>query len=303
MLTVPADTIVYGMQLPIQARSSYMVSEWERTCGPADLTAVARAADASGFFYVAVCDHIAIPRELQATTGTYWQDCLTTLGWLAGLTTHTALLSHVYVLGYRHPLVAAKGFATLDHLSNGRAIVGLGAGHVAAEFAALDVPFGQRGRLLDDGIDVLDRALTEEFVGDVGARPRPVQKPRPPIWIGGSSPAAIRRAARKAEGWLPQGPADDEKIDLLLRTREATGRAGEPLMVGHITPFIYVGTPSWDVRPGTIRGSARDVADRLLASTPGRANQVQVRFESRDVAEQCDQVAAFGETVGPLLKR
>jgi probable F420-dependent oxidoreductase len=303
MLTIPSDTIVYGMQLPIQARSSYFVSDWERTCGPADLAAVARAADAGGFFYIAVCDHVAIPRELEASTGTYWQDCLTTLGWLAGLTSHTALLSHVYVLGYRHPLVAAKGFATLDHLSDGRAIVGLGAGHVTAEFAALGVPFDRRGRLLDDGIALLDRALTEEFVDDVGAQPRPVQTPRPPIWVGGSSPAAIKRAARKAEGWLPQGPADDEKIDLLLRTREGAGRPQEPFMVGHITPSIYVGVPPWQVRRGTLTGSAPEIAERLLAATPSRVNQIQVRFESRDSAEQCDQICRFGETVGPLLER
>ena len=61
--------------------------------------------------------------------------------------------------------------------------------------------------------------------------------------------------------------------------------------------------PGWDVRPGTVTGSAAEVADRLVTSTPRRANQIQVRFESRDGAEQCDQIAAFGEMVGPLLKR
>ena len=132
MIEIPAGTRVYGMQLPIQAKSKTFVADWELSAGPADLAQVARAADDNGFFYVAVCDHIAIPESLASTMGTYWQDCISTLSWLAALTERTNLLSHAYVLPYRHPLIAAKEFETLDYLSGGRAIVGIGAGHVAA---------------------------------------------------------------------------------------------------------------------------------------------------------------------------
>src|SRR5207245_11135667 len=115
---------------------------------------------------------------------------------------HIRLLSHVYVLPYRHPLVTAKAFATLDALSGGRVIVGVGAGHLEAEFAALGVPFAGRGRRVDEAIDLLAAALTDEFpdhdgptwtVHDLGLRPRPVQRPRPPIWVGRSTRAALRR--------------------------------------------------------------------------------------------------------------
>ena len=139
MIEVPEGTRVYGMQLPIQSKSRTFVADWELSAGPADLAQVARAADDHGFFYVAVCDHIAIPESLASTMGTYWQDCISTLSWLAALTERTNLLSHAYVLPYRHPLIAAKEFETLDYLSGGRAIVGIGAGHVEAEFAALGV--------------------------------------------------------------------------------------------------------------------------------------------------------------------
>src|SRR5439155_17582486 len=115
-------TIAYGMQLPIQAQSTIFVEEWEKTAGAAELAAVARACDDAGFDYVAVCDHVAIPRSKAETMSTTWYDTVATLGFLAGVTTRVRLLSHVFVAAYRHPLQTAKAFATLDALSNGRAI-------------------------------------------------------------------------------------------------------------------------------------------------------------------------------------
>jgi alkanesulfonate monooxygenase SsuD/methylene tetrahydromethanopterin reductase-like flavin-dependent oxidoreductase (luciferase family) len=260
MLHIPAGSRVVGMQLPIQAQSNLFAADWEGAAGPADLARVAQVADASGYFYVGVCDHIAIPRGYAGAMGTWWQDCLTTLGWLAGQTTRTALLSHIYVLAFRHPLAAAKGFATLDHLSGGRALIGVGVGHVQAELEALGVPYEQRGRALDDALGPFIGALTDEYVGDLGARPRPVQSPRPPVWVG-----------------------------------------GEPFAVGHITPWIHVGEPAWDVGDGTVTGSPEQVADALVKDAPAAVNQFQVRFKARDVEELCDQVEGFGRDVAPLV--
>src|SRR4051794_2728774 len=301
MLQIPPDTRVYGMQLPVQAQSSLFAAEWEAEAGPAELAQVARVADASGYFYVGVCDHIAIPRAYAGSMGTYWQDCLTTLGWLAAQTTRVGLLSHIYVLAFRHPLVAAKGFATLDHLSGGRALAGVGVGHVQAEFDALGVPFEGRGRALDDALGPFLQALSDEYVGDLGARPRPVQSPRPPVWVGGSSVPALRRAAHRADGWLPQGPATDESVSRLIVELEAAGRLDEPFAIGHITPWLYLGTPGWDVDPDTVTGSPEQVAATLLKDTPAAVNQLQVRFRARSVDELCDQVEAFGRDVAPLV--
>jgi alkanesulfonate monooxygenase SsuD/methylene tetrahydromethanopterin reductase-like flavin-dependent oxidoreductase (luciferase family) len=220
---------------------------------------------------------------------------------LAGLTSRIGLLTHVYVLPYRHPLVAAKQFATLDHLSGGRALVGVGAGHVQAEFERLGVDFGTRGKAVDAGIPVLAAALEQEWVDGFGATPRPVQQPRPPIWVAGSTPAAIRRAARLADGWLPQGPSDASMVALLQEERERCARAERSMMIGHVTTFLHVGAPTWDVGPHTIAGSPQEVADRLLAGTAPGVNQLQVRFKARDAGEMCDQIAAFGRDVAPLL--
>src|SRR5436305_10823604 len=121
---VPAGQVVFGIQLPVQAQSRYFVEPWELEAGPADVARVAKAADASGFFYVAVCDHVAIPDDLAPRMGAVWWDTIATLSWVAAQTTQTRLLSSVFNLSYRHPLVAAKSFATLDLISSGRTIIG-----------------------------------------------------------------------------------------------------------------------------------------------------------------------------------
>ena len=301
MIEIPAGTRVYGVQLPIQAQSHMIAADWERDAGVDDLARVARVADEHGYHYVGVCDHIALTEDYAARMSTFWQDCIGTLSWLAGITSRTNLLSHAYVLPYRHPLVAAKQFATLDYLSGGRAIVGIGAGHVEPEFERLGVDFHRRGRLVDEKLPVLVDALEHEWVDGYGASPRPVQQPRPPVWVAGSSPAAIDRAARLADGWLPQGPSDAAMVARLLDARAGHGRADEPMMIGHIAPWLYVGTPSWDVPDDSIVGSASSVAEQVLAGTADGVNQIQVRFRARGVDELCDQMVAFASDVAPTL--
>jgi alkanesulfonate monooxygenase SsuD/methylene tetrahydromethanopterin reductase-like flavin-dependent oxidoreductase (luciferase family) len=301
MIEIPSGTRVYGIQLPIQSKSKTFVADWELSATPADLARVTQTADEHGYFYVAVCDHIAIPESLGSTMGTYWQDCITTLSWLGAQTERTALLSHAYVLPYRHPLVAAKEFATLDYLTGGRAIVGIGAGHVEAEFEVLGVDHARRGKLVEEKLPVLIEALEHEWVNGLGATPRPVQSPRPPVWIAGSSPAAIRRAATYGDGWLPQGPSNAEMVAKLQAMRAEHGREGRPMMIGDITPFLYVGTPSWDVGEATLSGAPGDIAEQILADTADGVNQLQVRFKSRSVDEQCDQMVAFATEVAPIL--
>jgi probable F420-dependent oxidoreductase len=298
---VPQGQLVFGIQLPVQAQSRYFVEPWELDAGPAEVTAVAQAADRSGFFYVAVCDHVVIPDDLAPRMSAVWWDTVATLSWLAAQTVQTRLLSSVFNLTYRHPLVAAKSFATLDLLSGGRAIIGVGAGHVEKEFAALGVDFASRGRALDDGLRMLDQVLTKGALDGMQLAPRPVQQPRPPFWVGGSAPAAVRRAARLADGWLPQGTPIDQMPALVDLYRSERGDHGGD--IGAITEWLYVGTPSWDVNRTCVSGSAEQVAESLRAWSAAGVNHLQVRFPSRDVNELVDQVEAFGTQVGPLLPR
>jgi probable F420-dependent oxidoreductase len=301
MFTVPPGERIYGIQLPIQAQSTYFVADWERTAGPDEMARIAQTCDTTGYAYVGVCDHVALPESVAGSMGTHWVDPVATLGWLAGVTGHVRLLTHVYVLPYRHPLVAAKAFATLDHLSGGRVICGIGAGHVRAEFEHLGVDFEGRGSMLDEGVPLLARAMEEEFVDGFGARPRPTQSPRPPIWIAGSSNAAIKRAARLGDGWLPQGPSSATQVELLQVERERHGRSNLPMVVGHITPFLYVGRPGFEVGEGTITGSPQEIAERILAGTAHGVNQLQVRFRARSCDELCDQLILFATDVAPFL--
>nr|WP_245659205.1 LLM class F420-dependent oxidoreductase [Streptomyces ochraceiscleroticus] len=301
------------MQLPVQSQSTLYAEPWEAGAGPRDLVEIARAADRHGFAYVACCEHVAIPRRLAGAMSTVWYDPVATLAHLAAVTEHVRLLSHVAVVGLRHPLLTAKQYATLDALSGGRLILGVGAGHVQEEFEALGVDFERRGAVLDETLDALKTALGPEefpeFAGErfsfegLGQAPRPVQTPRPPLWVGGSSPAAVRRAAERGDGWLPQGDRRDRLPGQIARLRALREKAGvrEPLVIGAIAEPLYVGEPGWDTGKWTLTGPPERIADSLREYAAIGVHQLQIRFRSRSRAELTDQMAAFGADVAPLL--
>jgi probable F420-dependent oxidoreductase len=312
--SVPEGRVVYGMQLPIQSQSTLYVADWEKESGPAELARIARVADESDFFYLGVCDHTAIPRRLAEAMGTIWYDTTATLGWLAALTTRTHLLSHVLILAQRHPLRAAKELSTLDALSGGRLIVGVGAGHVPEEYELFTGGFDERGRHTDEAVAALAHCFTEEFPAlpgprfparDMGVAPRPVRQPRPPIWIGGSSPAAIRRTAAYGDGWLPQGTRRKDLPGQIARLRQLREelRSGAPIDIGTIVEPIYLssGRSSWDVPGWVLSGPAEEVAESLRELVAMGVNHLQVRFMARSADEFCEQTARFGAEVGPLL--
>lgn len=306
------STFSYGMQLPVQSQSTIYAEGWEAGAGPGDLVEIARSADRAGFGYLASCDHVAIPRRLAPAMSTVWYDPVATLGFLAGVTERVRLLSHVAVVGLRHPLLTAKQYATLDHLSGGRLILGVGAGHVREEFEVLGVDFDRRGAVLDESIDALRAALgPDEFpehhgklydFEGLGQQPRPAQE-RVPLWVGGSSPAAVRRAALKSDGWLPQGDPRDRlpaQIERIRRLRDEAGLDG-PFTMGAITEPLHLGTPTWDVGRRTLTGPPDALAESLRAYRAMGVHQIQVRFRSRGRTELTDQMAAFGAEVAPLL--
>ncbi|MEV5102534.1 TIGR03619 family F420-dependent LLM class oxidoreductase [Streptomyces massasporeus] len=300
------------MQLPVQSQSTLYAEGWEAEAGPDDLLEIARAADRAGFDYLAGCDHVAIPRRLAAAMSTVWYDPVATLAFLAAATEGVRLLSHVAIVGLRHPLLTAKQYATLDHLSGGRLILGVGAGHVQEEFEALGVDFRQRGPVLDECLDALRAALgPDEFpehhgklydFEGLGQRPRPAQD-RVPVWVGGSSPPAVRRAALKGDGWLPQGDPRDRLPAQIARIRELREQAGVqgPFTVGAIVEPLYVGTPRWEVGRRTLTGGPQELAESLRAYRAMGVHQIQVRFRSRSRGELIDQIAAFGAEVAPEL--
>ncbi len=309
---VPRGRLAYGLQLPVQAQSRLFAAPWEADAGATELRRVAEAADRAGFFYVAVCDHVCVPRDRERLMSTVWWDPVATLGFLAAATCSVRLLSYVYVLPYRHPLQTAKAFLTLDALSSGRVILGVGAGHLEGEFQTLGVDFARRGKLTDEAIDVVLAAFADEYpahdgpawrVHDVGLRPRPVQRPRPPIWVGGSTPGALRRAAARGDGWLPQG-TDRAKLPeqiAYLRAHRAKARGDVPIEIGANSEWLYVGKPGFDLGPNARSGGGEEIAASLRELGALGVQHVGVRFRTRSAAELVDQIETFAAEVAPHL--
>jgi probable F420-dependent oxidoreductase len=172
----------------------------------------ARTAEAAGLDACFVTDHPAPDAKWLAGGGHHALDPFVALSFAAAATTRLCVQTHILVLPYRNPLLTAKSVLSLDVLSGGRVILGVAPGYLKPEFSALGVNFDERNELTDEAIDVMRRVWTEEEVEFTGLnfrtrgtvmRPPVVQQPHPPIWIGGNSTAAIRRAAERGQGWVP----------------------------------------------------------------------------------------------------
>jgi probable F420-dependent oxidoreductase len=310
---IPPGKLVFGIGLPGVAQSDLIISAaWEKQAGREEILQVAEAADRLGLFYVTVCDHVCIPREKARVMSTTWYDAVATLGFIAAATTRVRLLSYVYVLPYRHPLASAKAFATLDALSGGRVILGVGAGHLAEEFATLGVDFAARGKLLNEAIDLVAAALRDEYpehdgphwkVTGMGIGPRPVQRPRPPIWVGGSTEGALRRAALRGDGWLPQGTTRAELPRQIATVREERRRrrGDVPIEIGAASDRLYIGRPSFDLGPGSRSGSPEEIAADLRELEALGVAHVGLRFRSRSCGELLEQLDRFAREVEPLV--
>ena len=202
-----------GIVSPVVTAVPGVVAPWEQQAGIAELGTIAEAADRLGFHHLTCSEHVAVPTDVAQQRGaTYW-DPLATFGYLAARTTHIRLATQVLVLGYHHPLEIAKRYGTLDQVSNGRLVLGLGVGSLEAEFDLLDAPFAGRGGRADDALLALRASLGVEapaYAGthyqfkDVVVRPA-AQQDRVPLWIGGSSLKSLQRAAALADGWVPFG--------------------------------------------------------------------------------------------------
>jgi probable F420-dependent oxidoreductase len=311
---VPPGALAYGVQLPIQSHSRTIREDWELDGTVDDLVAAAKAADAAGFHFVSATDHIALPyNDYTKHMSSTWYDPVATLSFVAAHTTRVRLLTAVYVAAYRHPLSTAKAFLTVDRLSGGRVILGIGAGHVATEFEALGIDFASRGRRTDEAIDAVRAAFADEyssFAGEyfryegMGLSPRPVNDTIP-IWIGGSSRPALRRAAERGDGWIPQGTPREQMRECVdyLRAHLDRMRPGTEIDLGFFPGYLYVGEPSWDTGPNSVTGSPERVAESLREARAYGCNVLHLHFRSRGCSELVDQLAAFGRDVAPLLNQ
>ncbi|HLG91389.1 MAG TPA: TIGR03619 family F420-dependent LLM class oxidoreductase [Acidimicrobiales bacterium] len=218
---------------------------------------VAKAADRLGYESVWLPEHLVLPVEMSRSPypgeehppvppETPVFDALAYLSFLAGVTSHVRLGTHVYNLGLRHPFVAARGVQTLDIVSGGRAIFGIGAGWLESEWQAVGLDFHRRGRRLDEALSVCKRLWSEEVVehhgehfdfGPVRFEPKPLQRPWPPILVGGESTAALARAARSAEGWIGMNHTPESAARAARSLAELARRHGRE------RPEVTVGGP------------------------------------------------------------
>ncbi|MEU1525435.1 TIGR03619 family F420-dependent LLM class oxidoreductase [Nocardia rhamnosiphila] len=210
---------------------------WSHTLDADGFRRILTALDDSGFHAVSISEHLAMPLFEVPRLGPYWQDALSVMAFAAAATRRLRLDAAVLVLPYHHPLRLAKSLATIDVLSGGRVNLSIGVGHAEQEFAAMGVPFRERGAVTDEILEALHTLWTAEEpehhgkyfeITDLAVDPRPVQKPHPPIYVGGNSKPALRRAARH-DGWQPN-PTNftlEEIPPLLDYLREQPAYAGK----------------------------------------------------------------------------
>ena len=221
---------------------------------PAFHTEIAIEADRLGFESVWLPEHLVFPIDMAGSPyaeqdhppvppSTPVFDAFATLSFLAGRTSRIRLGTNVYLLGLRHPFVAARAIQTLDIVSGGRAEVGIGAGWLRSEWTAAGLDPATRGRRLDEALGICKRLWSEEVVehhgefydfGPVMFEPKPVQRPWPPIHVGGESDAALRRAAAGANGWFGLAHTLEsirEPVARLESLRREAGRDREPFEV------------------------------------------------------------------------
>lgn len=273
-----------------------------RASSPEAIRAVAQAAEDLGFDSLWTTDHILVPEAHYEPYGRIFETW-TTLSHVAGLTQRIRLGTSILLLGLRNPVLVAKQAATLDQLSGGRLILGIGAGWLAREFENLGASFRRRIRFLEEGIALM-RALWNNprprfhgrffHIEDAVFEPLPVQPGGPPIWIGGNTEAAVRRAARLGDGWHPVGLDPETLRERIARLREWAGGRSIPVScrmyvaLDSDLPPVYT-SPTGERRM-RLTGPTERILEGLQALRDAGATGVILTFEAPSAEAQIEQM-------------
>ncbi|WP_338893621.1 LLM class F420-dependent oxidoreductase [Rhodococcus sovatensis] len=289
-----------GIVTPVLIQHPRMRSDWESAAEIEDVAQIARTADELGYHHITCSEHIAVPADAAAVRGgTYW-DPLATFGYLSAMTTHIRLATHVLVLGYHHPLEIAKRYGTLDRISGGRLILGVGVGTLEEEFDLIGAPFQDRGPRADDALTSLRSSLSTsepEYHGryydfeNLVVEPHALQD-HVPIWVGGSTSLSLRRAVEHGDGWVPFG-ISASRLEAMLAGIEMP--AGFEVVLSHPEPVDPLGAP----------GAVLSSLDGLRRTGATIAN---VTIRATDRNHYCDQLCELrrlsereGITFSPAL--
>jgi probable F420-dependent oxidoreductase len=290
-----------GVVTPVVTRLPRAHAEWEEAAGIDEVTRVAIEAERLGYHHLTCSEHVGVPTEVAEVRGaTYW-DPLATLAYLAARTSTLRLATHVLVLGYHHPLEIAKRYGTLDRISDGRLILGVGVGTLEEEFALLDAPFDDRGERADDAIRALRAAwgrsepsYAGKFYAFDGFVVDPCAvNPRTPIWIGGRTARSLRRAVELADGWVPFRLSRPELSELIARARDTDAWAARAARTD-APPFELVLQNEHPFDPGADPERVRDATGRLRDAGTTILN---VRMVHHSLEHYLEQLAAMRELV------
>lgn len=266
----------FAFAIPHLLRLKASMQPWEASVTGADQTRIVKRADELGYDMVSTPEHFIIPDEHVELSGPHYFHAAAAQGYFAGATEKILINSSIAILPLQHPIVTAKSLATIDWMSSGRIITTFGVGWLEREFEILGVPFRERGKMADEYLAAIIELWTSDapcFEGkyvsfkNVSFEPKPFRKPHLPIWMGGDSEPALRRAARFASGWWPflTRPEDiPSRIDFIKSQPTYKGGPFE-VMYGLATSRVGEGhmvNTDPDARPGV---GAQEIVDGLAA--------------------------------------
>ena len=292
----------FGLTTPVVTLVPRSHAAWEADAGPEELRRIAAAADGLGYDYLSCSEHVGVPAADAEVRGGRYYEPAATLGFVAAITQRIRLLTHVVVLPYHHPLAIAKRYGTLDRLSGGRVILGVGVGSLKPEFALLGIDFDGRGPRYEDALRALRAALghrrpvyrgTHYEFSDFVVEPCAVQA-RMPIWIGGRSARSLRRALELADGWDPFGLGHEQLRNLLERAR------AWPQWTARREPLEVVLTPE---RPLPLDDAAQVEQARaaMAAYASIGATAMNLRFRHHSLAHYLELLERFAAEVMPAF--
>jgi len=279
--------------------------EWEVTASVEEVVSVVQQAESLGYDWVACSEHIAIPAAASTVRGGRYFDPFSTLGYFAAVTQRIGLLTHMAVLPYHHPLELVKRLGTLDVLSHGRVIAGVGVGSLKPEFDVLGHSFDGRGDQSDDAIRAIRASWGnrlpeyhgthydfEGFIVEPSGLPRAV-----PIWVGGRTKRSLRRARELGDAWMPFGFTIEALTELLSGPRVKDELAHYIDQHGHALPMILAPEPPVDPL-GDPKGTTAFLASYVAVGATG----FSLRFDHHSMAHYCEQMEAMASVAADLSR-
>ena len=276
-----------GIATPVVTNVAGARLTWEQDAGIEAIGRVAETADRLGYHHLTCSEHIGMPATESGRRGSRYWDPLATLGYVSARTEQIRLATMTLVLGYHHPLEIVKRYGTLDHVSGGRVILGVGVGSLKEEFDLIGAEFENRGERADDALRALRAALASNEpvyagkyyqFGGLTVDPCALQ-PHMPIWIGGRTRRSLRRALTLADGWCPFGISLDTAAEW-LRARE-------------IPPGFEVVLPA--DRPLDPVGEPAATVETLAAMEAAGTTIVSARFNHHSLEHYLEQIHALAE--------